>query len=131
MAIAGALVAVTGLLFMLASAARLGGMSDFIARPVLRGFTFGLALTIVIKQLPKILVVPVTHSDTLHVLLDLLHGLPQANVYNLALGAAALAIAAGHRVGRRRQLRRRLETLWHRRGRRHRPATHRPARALA
>ncbi len=92
LALAAALVATTGVLFILAGAARLGGMSDFIARPVLRGFTFGLALTIVIKQLPKILVVPVSHSDTPHVALDLLTGLAHANTYSLALGAAALAI---------------------------------------
>lgn len=92
LALAAALVAATGLLFVIAGAARLGGISDFIARPVLRGFTFGLALTIVIKQLPKILVVPVHHSDTPQVALDLVRGLPHANLASLALGAAALAI---------------------------------------
>ncbi|WP_323118063.1 SulP family inorganic anion transporter [Burkholderia alba] len=99
LALAAALVATTGVLFILAGAARLGGMSDFIARPVLRGFTFGLALTIVIKQLPKILVVPIQHSDTPRVALDLLRGLAHCNVYSLALGAVALAILfiVGHR----------------------------------
>ncbi|UVS95742.1 SulP family inorganic anion transporter [Burkholderia glumae] len=92
LALAAALVAATGLLFVIAGAARLGGISDFIARPVLRGFTFGLALTIVIKQLPKILVVPVHRSDTPQVALDLVRGLPHANLASLALGAAALAI---------------------------------------
>ncbi|AOJ02047.1 MULTISPECIES: SulP family inorganic anion transporter [Burkholderia] len=90
--LAAALVATTGILFILAGAARLGGMSDFIARPVLRGFTFGLALTIVIKQLPKILGVSIHHSDTLRVALDLLLGIPHCNVHSAALGATALAI---------------------------------------
>ncbi|SMF98593.1 SulP family inorganic anion transporter [Burkholderia singularis] len=89
---AAALVATTGVIFIAAGAARLGGMSDFIARPVLRGFTFGLALTIVIKQLPKILELHVAHSDTLRVAIDLLSGLPHCNPYSAALGAAALAI---------------------------------------
>lgn len=92
LAVAAMLVAVTGGLFILASAARLGGMSDFISRPVLRGFTFGLALTIVIKQLPTILVVPVRHSDTLRIALDLLAGLPHANLVSLAVGGLALAV---------------------------------------
>ncbi len=92
LALAAALVATTGLLFIIAGAARLGGISDFIARPVLRGFTFGLALTIVIKQLPKILVVPVHHADTPHVLVELLSGLPRANFASVTLGALALAI---------------------------------------
>ncbi len=63
--LADTLIIATGVLFILAGAARLGGMSDFIARPVLRGFTFGLALTIAIKQLPKILDVDTDHIHDL------------------------------------------------------------------
>ncbi|MCA3844462.1 MAG: SulP family inorganic anion transporter, partial [Burkholderia sp.] len=92
LALAAALVAMTGVLFILAGAARLGGMSDFVARPVLRGFTFGLALTIVIKQLPKILAISVQHSDAPHVALDLITGAPHANLASVVLGATALAL---------------------------------------
>jgi len=92
---AAALIIATGVLFILAGAARLGGMSDFIARPVLRGFTFGLALTIAIKQLPKILDVAVHHSDTPRVALDLIAGAAGANQYSTALGAVALALLFG------------------------------------
>ncbi|MBY4726263.1 MULTISPECIES: SulP family inorganic anion transporter [Burkholderia] len=92
LALAAALVAMTGVLFILAGAARLGGMSDFVARPVLRGFTFGLALTIVIKQLPKILAISVQHSDAPHVALDLITGVPHANLASVVLGAIALAL---------------------------------------
>jgi MFS superfamily sulfate permease-like transporter len=101
LALAAVLVAATGVLFMLASVARLGGMCDFISRPVLRGFTFGLALTIVIKQLPTILAVPVTHSDTPHVALDLLAGLPRANPTSLAVGGAALVLLFAFGRGKR------------------------------
>ncbi len=38
-------------------------VSSLIAKPVLRGFALGLALTIVVKQLPKVLAVPPAHSD--------------------------------------------------------------------
>lgn len=93
--LAAALIIATGLLFILAGMARLGGMSDFIARPVLRGFTFGLALTIAIKQLPKILDVAVHHSDTPRMALDLVSGASGANPYSTALGAVALALLFG------------------------------------
>ncbi|CAJ0712643.1 SulP family inorganic anion transporter [Ralstonia mannitolilytica] len=92
---AAALITATGVLFILAGLARLGGMSDFIARPVLRGFTFGLALTIAIKQLPKILSVAVHHSDTPRVALDLLGSAGSANRYSTALGAVALVLLFG------------------------------------
>jgi SulP family sulfate permease len=47
-----ALVLLTGACFLLAGAARLGGMSNLIAKPVLRGYAFGLALVIAVKQCP-------------------------------------------------------------------------------
>ncbi|RQR57450.1 SulP family inorganic anion transporter [Burkholderia sp. Bp9126] len=92
LALAAALVAMTGVLFILAGAFRLGGMSDFVARPVLRGFTFGLALTIVIKQLPKIFAIKVQHSDAPRMALDLVEGLARANFASVALGGGALAL---------------------------------------
>ncbi|KWN11084.1 SulP family inorganic anion transporter [Burkholderia ubonensis] len=92
LALAAALVAMTGVLFILAGALRLGGMSDFVARPVLRGFTFGLALTIVVKQLPKILAIKVQHSDAPRVAFDLIVGAAHANPASVALGGGALAL---------------------------------------
>src|SRR3979411_145836 len=53
-AFASLLVCATGIAFLLAGCARLGAMSNLIARPVLRGFSFGLALVIVVKQWPHI-----------------------------------------------------------------------------
>ncbi|MBV9316621.1 MAG: SulP family inorganic anion transporter, partial [Gammaproteobacteria bacterium] len=44
------LVVGCGLAFLLAGALRFGAVSSFIARPVLRGFAFGLALVIVARQ---------------------------------------------------------------------------------
>ncbi|MDR0478538.1 MAG: SulP family inorganic anion transporter [Burkholderiaceae bacterium] len=89
---AAALVIAAGVLFILAGAARLGGMADFISRPVLRGFSFGLALTIVIKELPKILAVTPRASDTPRLLLDLIGQATHANPYSTALGVVALAL---------------------------------------
>ena len=50
-----ALVLVSGLMLMLLALAQQGQLSTFISRPVLRGFAFALAITIVIKQLPDAL----------------------------------------------------------------------------
>jgi MFS superfamily sulfate permease-like transporter len=48
------LVLVTGVFFLLAGLLRLGGVTSFIAKPVLRGFAFGLALTIILKQVASV-----------------------------------------------------------------------------
>ena len=67
-----ALVLLAGGLLMLLAVARQGQLSAFVARPVLRGFAFALAITIVIKQLPDALGFALPKgagSDPLHVLM--------------------------------------------------------------
>ncbi|BDT71819.1 putative sulfate transporter [Comamonadaceae bacterium OS-4] len=50
-----AMVVASGVMLVLLAAMRQGQLSSFVSRPVLRGFAFALALTIVIKQLPDAL----------------------------------------------------------------------------
>src|ERR1700716_2050259 len=52
--LASILVVGAGLAFVLAGSLRLGAMSNLIARPVLRGYAFGLALVIAVKQWPHL-----------------------------------------------------------------------------
>lgn len=92
LAYAAALVAATGLLFAFAGLARLGGMSDFVAKPVLRGFAFGLALTIAVKQLPSILGVSSHYADVPRMAFDLARQASAWNIHSVALGGVALAI---------------------------------------
>ncbi|TAM55128.1 MAG: SulP family inorganic anion transporter [Paraburkholderia sp.] len=100
LAYAAALVAATGILFALAGFARLGGMSDFVAKPVLRGFAFGLALTIAVKQLPSILGVTPHFADVPRIAFDLARQWARWNVHSVALGGLALTIlfALGRRA---------------------------------
>src|SRR4051794_20467955 len=48
----------TGLLAVLAGVLRLGFLANLISEPVLKGFIVGLALTIIVGQVPKVLGVP-------------------------------------------------------------------------
>ena len=54
-ALTAALAIVTGILGLLAGLIRLGFIASFISEPVLKGFIVGLALTIMIGQVPKLL----------------------------------------------------------------------------
>jgi MFS superfamily sulfate permease-like transporter len=49
----GAAIA-AGLIFLLGGVLKLGVVSEFISKPVLKGFVFGLALTIMVKQAHKL-----------------------------------------------------------------------------
>jgi len=90
--LASGLIILTGVFFVLASVAKLGEISNFIAKPVLRGFAVGLAITIVIKQFPNIINVKPTHSDIFRYINDLALGLPHWNLTGLAIAAAALVL---------------------------------------
>ncbi|MFZ6709691.1 SulP family inorganic anion transporter [Undibacterium sp. TC9W] len=95
MLVATGLVIMTGAFFMLASAARLGSISDFIARPVLRGFAFGLAIVIVIKQFAHIVGVQVHSTDMPRFIYHLLSQFAQWNWPSLGLAMLALLLLYG------------------------------------
>ncbi len=90
--LASGLIILTGGFFVLASIAKLGEVSNFIAKPVLRGFAVGLAITIVIKQFPNIVDVKPTHSDIFRYVNDLALGLPHWNLTGLGIAAVGLIL---------------------------------------
>ena len=89
--LATAAVGLTGLLFLVAATLKLGGLTSFIARPVLRGFAFGLAITIVLRQLPELAGVHIAAPDIFRLGLGLLAALPNWNWASIFIGSVALA----------------------------------------
>ncbi len=89
-ALASLLVAGAGVAFVLAGALRLGAMSNLIARPVLRGYAFGLALVIAVRQWPTMAGVHATASGFFTLLLELLRGIASWQSPSLSCGLAAL-----------------------------------------
>lgn len=90
-AMATMLVALVGVIFAGLCLFRMGSLSGFISRPVLRGFAFGLAITIILKQMPKLMGVKVPSSPPWLLAGKLIEALPHAQGLSLALGALALA----------------------------------------
>jgi MFS superfamily sulfate permease-like transporter len=88
--LATVIVALTGVFFLVAAALGLGGLTGFISRPVLRGFAFGLAITIIIRQLPILVGAPVHGADLVHLAAGLIAALPTWNWPGLAVGSVAL-----------------------------------------
>ena len=58
LALSAALALVTGLILVAGGITRLGFVAEFLARPVLAGYFIGLALTIVVGQVPALLGLP-------------------------------------------------------------------------
>ena len=84
-------VAMAGGLFLLAWLFRLGGLTGFISHPVLRGFAFGLAITIVVKQLPTLAGVPAPGGNLFETGIGVFRMLPQWHWASVAVGLVALA----------------------------------------
>jgi SulP family sulfate permease len=92
-AVAATLVLLTGGCFLIAGVARLGGLSHLIARPVLRGFTFGLACVIALKQLPNLFGLPGLHGDFVPLLLTtLVKSIGQIQPATMGAGVVALLL---------------------------------------
>lgn len=87
--VAIALVMVTGLFFTFAGLAKAGSISAFIAKPVLRGFAFGLAIVIIFKQIASVVGIHPQHSDLARFMLELFG---QIGSWNWA--AAVVAVIA-------------------------------------
>ena len=90
--LASAVTLVLGALFLLAGILKLGFVSDFISKPVLKGFVFGVALSIVIKQLPKFLGIAPGKGHAYVQLWHTVQHAREANLWTLAAGLVALAV---------------------------------------
>lgn len=94
-ALSFALVLLTGCGLILVAFARLGRLSAFVSRPVLHGFSFALAATIIVKQLPKILGIDASGSNPFTLLVNIFRFLPQWSWWSLASGILALILLTG------------------------------------
>ena len=93
-----ALAITVGLIALVAGLLRLGFLASFISEPVLKGFIIGLALTIIVGQLPKLFGIDGTDGDFFEKLWGFVTHLDQTNPPTLAVGAISLAIVLGFRT---------------------------------
>lgn len=89
------LTALVGLLLILASLLRMGFIANFISTPVLTGFKAGIALVIVLDQLPKLLGFHIIKQGFFRDLFSVIHHLPQTSLITLAVAAVTLLVLIG------------------------------------
>ncbi len=92
LALTAGLALVVGAILLVAGIVRLGFIADFLAKSVVTGFIFGLSITIIVGQLPKLLGVPGGGDGTIEQLQVLVDNLPDTNPWTLAVGIGALAL---------------------------------------
>lgn len=87
-----ALTFFTGLFCIAASFFRLGALADFLSKPILVGFLNGIAITILLGQIGKLLGFSVNSHAVIPELLEIIGKLPQTNLPTLGVGAGSFAV---------------------------------------
>jgi sulfate permease, SulP family len=87
----------TGVLALLAGLLRLGFLSNFISEPVMKGFIIGLALTIIVGQLPKVFGFEKEGGDFFEQAWNFVRHLGETHWQTLAVGLLSFVIVVGLR----------------------------------
>jgi sulfate permease, SulP family len=98
----GILAVTVGVLVALVWLLRLGWIAEFLSAPIITGFLAGIAVIIVIHQLPDLLGLTAAGGSTVHRVVYVAGHIGQINGWALGIGAGVLGIVlAGERVDRR------------------------------
>ena len=103
-ALAAALALMVGAICVGAAAARLGFLTDLLSRPVRVGYMNGIALTVIVSQVPKLMGFSVAGSDFLGESIGIVRGVLDGRVVPVALligGGALVVILVLRRASRR------------------------------
>ncbi|WP_405876968.1 sulfate permease [Streptomyces sp. NBC_01384] len=88
--LAAGLAVVVGLMFLVAWMARLGFLADLLSRPILVGYMTGVALIMIVDQLPKLTGVRTSGSEFFPQLLSFMRNLGEAHPATVIFSAAAI-----------------------------------------
>ncbi len=97
-ALTATLAITAGALALLFGILRLGFIANFISEPVLKGFIIGLALTIMVGQVPKLFGISKGPGDFFSQLVHILRDLGDTSGWTLLVGAASLVVVVGLRL---------------------------------
>ena len=89
------LTLLVGAILLLASLLRLGFIANFISEPVLIGFKAGIALVIVLDQVPKLLGIHFSKGSFVHNLLAIVQAIPDTSLPTLTVGIVMIVLLIG------------------------------------
>jgi high affinity sulfate transporter 1 len=100
-ALAGLLAILTGIVILAAGVLRLGFVTELLSRPVQLGYLYGIAVTIVVGQLPKLFGFSIDGHGLLPEARDFVQGLARGRTNGAALAVGLMGIVAILGVRRR------------------------------
>ncbi|WP_408150790.1 SulP family inorganic anion transporter [Caballeronia glebae] len=93
-AVASMMAIVSGFVCVVFGLLKLGFVTELLSKPIRYGYMNGIALTVLISQLPKLFAISIEDHGPLRDVVNLAHGIAdgQSNWYSFAVGAASLAL---------------------------------------
>ncbi len=91
-ALTSALAIGAGVGLLIGGIARLGWAAEFMSRPIVTGFVFGLVLLIIIGEVPSLLGIPATSGEVQERVWAIVTSLPEADAMTAAIGVTALVV---------------------------------------
>ena len=83
---------VSGLILIVAGLLRLGWVADFLSKPIVTGFVFGLSILVVLGEIPTLLGLPRGSGNVIDRVSGIAGHLDEIQLRNAAVGAVALAV---------------------------------------
>jgi high affinity sulfate transporter 1 len=96
-ALAGMLAILVGALMLAGGLARFGFVTELLSMPVRLGYLMGIAVTVIVAQLPKLFGFSVDAESLIPALRDFFAGLEETNATALAIGLGSIAVIIGAR----------------------------------
>jgi sulfate permease, SulP family len=101
-ALVGLMSVVVGLIVAAVGLLRLGWIAEFLSAPIITGFLAGIAVIIIVHQLPDLLGLPAASGSTIHRVTTIVQHLGSTNGWTLGIGVVVFALVAGaERIDRR------------------------------
>ena len=94
-ALAMTLGLMVGVICIVASLMQLGGIADFLSRPILMGFLHGIAIALIVGQIPTIMGFQGTASDFIPSVLEIARNIANVQPWTLGLSAICAAMFVG------------------------------------
>jgi sulfate permease, SulP family len=96
-ALAGQLAVTVGVIVAVVGILRLGWIAELLSRPIITGFLAGVAVIIVVHELPDLFGVPAVSGSTAHRLVHLIGHLGATNGWSLGIGVLVFLVIIGGR----------------------------------
>jgi len=89
--VTSALAFATGIVLLIIGLLRVGWVAEFLSKPIVTGFVFGLTLTIVVGEVPTLLGIPKPPGDVIGVIVRTIRNLDAADATTAVVGVLSLA----------------------------------------